>query len=502
MVGVGTSCSRPAAPALTREAFLTFDNLTGDASLDWVAQAAPRILEHNLTGLPTTVPLAGAAVRDAYLERASRLVHGYFEKRSGKLHFEIEVEDAAEHRMIQRVADNGEPAEADARGVLESMNRVSKALDPAASAFPASAEAMSLWSQGKYEQAAGIDPAFALGWLGWLEQLAATGDAVRASEIADHALAQPGLRSPMDKAQLQLAAATLRKDDAARLTAIRQLVKLVPADAALRNGLAEMEMNARHFTEAAAAYQDLLAIQPENPNARNLLGYAQAFAGDLDAARKSFDQYGRQSPQSAINALDSLGEALFANGKFTDAESSFLEAYKRAPGFLQGESLWKAAHAHWLSGYPAQPDQIAEADKIMDRYFQDRAKARDPLLTWRHANWLYETGRRNQAIELLMHPPPDVTPQAAEIANRQLQAWTTPAPPEPDLNALEQAYQRTSPSSDGLARTQYAEALVNAGKQAEAKNLIKLWPLPEQGPSLLQATMYPKFILLRKTLQP
>lgn len=453
------------------------------------------------------MPLAGTAVRDAYLERASRLVHGYFEKRyfekrSARLHFEIEVEDAAAHRMIQTVVEDSEPLESDATGVLQAMNAAAKALDPAASAFPASADAMSLWSQGKNEQAAGIDPDFALGWLGWLEQLAATGDAVRASEIADHALARPGLRSPMDKAQLQLAAATLRKDDTARLAATRQLVELVPADAALRNALAEMEMNARHFTEAAAAYQGLLAIEPEDPNARNLLGYAQAFAGDLDGARKSFDQYGRQTPQAAINALDSLGEALFANGKFTEAENSFLEAYKRAPGFLQGESLWKAAHARWLSGDPAQPAQIAAADKIMDRYFQDRAKARDPLLAWRNANWFYETGRRNQALELLMRPSPDATPQAAELAKRQLQAWTTPPPPEPDLNAFEQAYLHTSPSSDGLARTQYAEALLHAGKQAEAKNLIRLWPLPEQGPSLLQATMYPKFILLRKTLQP
>jgi hypothetical protein len=48
----------------------------------------------------------------------------------------------------------------------------------------------------------------------------------------------------------------------------------------------------------------------------------------------------------------------------------------------------------------------------------------------------------------------------------------------------------------------YAEALFRAGKKAEARNLVKLWPLPEQSDSLLQALMYPKFIELRNALQP
>ena len=50
--------------------------------------------------------------------------------------------------------------------------------------------------------------------------------------------------------------------------------------------------------------------------------------------------------------------------------------------FLDGATVWKAAHAHWLGG------DLAGADKIMEQYWQDRAKARDPLLVWRRANWL------------------------------------------------------------------------------------------------------------------
>ena len=69
-----------------------------------------------------------------------------------------------------------------------------------------------------------------------------------------------------------------------------------------------------------------------------------------------------------------------------------------------------------------------------------------------------------------------------------------------DLPALERSYRDSSPEHDGLVRTFYADALVRAGRKAEAKNLLRLWPLPEESDSPLQALMYPKFIELRKEL--
>ena len=478
------SCSKPVAPALTREVFLTFDNLTGDASLDWMGQAAPRILESNLTGLPKTIPLTATAVREAYLERATRLVHGYFEKRSGKLHFEIAVEDAEAHRTIQTAAEDGEFA--------DMMNRAAKILDPAAHPLPASAAAVAAWGQGQYEQATTLDPDFALAWLGWIEQVAGSTSPARAAEakdIAERALARPGLRGPIDRARLELVAATLRQDDSARIAASRKLVSLMPADPSLLGAVAEMEMTARLFTDAARDYQKFAQADPRNANAKNLTGYAQAFAGDLDGARKSFEEYGRQ-PGQAVNASDSLGEALFVNGKFDEAERAFLDVYQKDPAFLEGASLWKAAQARWLAG------DLAAADKTMERYWEDRAKAHDPLLVWRRANWLYETGRHEAAVDLLMHAPPE----AGDVIKRQLQLWNNLQAVPSNLSDLEKEYQHSNPTSDGLVRTLYAEALFRAGRTAEAKSLVRLWPLPEQN-DLLQALMYSRFVELRKELQ-
>jgi tetratricopeptide (TPR) repeat protein len=449
------------------------------------------MLEHDLTGLPKTLPLAAAAVRDAYLERATRMVHGYFEMRSGKLHFEIDVEDAGTHRMIQTAAEDGD--------ISDAMNRAAKILAPGARAFPASAAAVDAWGQGQYQRAVTLDPDFGLAWLGWIEQTAASSDPARASEareIAERALARPGLRSPVDRAHLELAAATLRQDDTARLAAARKLAELIPADPALVGALAEMEMNARRFTDAARDYQDMARADPANLGARNELGYAQAFAGDLEGARKSFEEYGRE-PGQAVNAVDSLGEALFINGKFDQAERSFLDAYQKNPALLEGVTLWKAAHAQWLAG------DLTGADRTMERHWQDRAKAHDPLLAWRRANWLYETGRRDSAMELLKMDiqTTRAPPEAAEVAQRQLRVWNNLASVPSDLAELEKAYRRSNPLSDGLVRTLYAEALARAGRKDEARSLVKLWPLPEQT-DLLQGLMYPKFIELRKALQP
>ena len=468
---------------------LRFDNLTGDGSLDWIAAAAPAILSAEWNGAPHTLALAAGAVRDAYLDGASRLAHGYFEKRGAKLWFRVVLEDVSRHKTTAEAAAGGDP--------LTAMNIIARRIEPAANPFStANPEAVDAWAHRNFERAVSLDPDFSGAWLAWVEVLAAEGQSQRAMDVGAQALMRPSLRSPLDRARIQLALAGLRNDRGGRIAALEDLSRLVPFDPGALRSLAEANFVARRFAEAERVYRDLIRIEPADAVALNSLGYVLALEGQPEQARAVFEAYGKRSGQ-AVNALDSLGEAMFLNGKFQEAEKAFLSSYQQAPSFLEGAALWKASHARWLGG------DLRAADTLIERYTEARLKARDPLAVWRRAVWLYETGRSGQASALLVPPASNaVEPPVAELMQQQLAVWKDPyaAAGPPDAGKLKQLYERADPVNDGLARTLYAQALFDAGQKEEARKLVSLWPLPPRGNSPLDSLIYPRFLDLKKKL--
>jgi Tfp pilus assembly protein PilF len=471
------SCSRPRSAPVERVALLKFENLSADPSLDWIAGAAPAILAAELTGGPQTLPLTVETMRDARLENATQVIHGYFDRREGTLHFEVAVEDPERRKMISTKVVDGAP--------LEAINSIAGKLGSGVRAFSTSnPEAAEAWGRGNYEGAVALDPDFGEAWLAWTRKLASTGDPHGALDIASRALMRRGLRGPIERAQIELQSASLTHDDEGRRKALRNLAQLAPADPSAWLTLAQLETTARRFPEAARAYREAIQAGANAPALENQLGYTEALAGNLDAARKEFEQYGLL-PDQATNALDSLGEALFMNGKFGEAEKAFLDAYGKDPAFLNGETLWKAAHARWLKG------DLQGADELLLRYWPHSS-----LASWRHASWLYETGRREQAVILLMESPPE----AGDLARKQIAVWNDSAAFPGDLPMLQQAYEHADPVNDGLVRTFYAAALLKAGRKDEARGIAARWPLPPLGDSLLQSLMYPQYLELRKAL--
>jgi Flp pilus assembly protein TadD len=483
------ACSRSRNPVVERVAFLPFENLTGDAALDWISSAGPTIVNDELLGgAAHVVPVQVGAVRDAYASGATQLVHGYVEKRRQGDHFEFVIEDAQTHKTLQTWASDGDP--------LPSLDRLAKQIDPGAHAFSSTnPQAVAAWASGDYEKAVSLDPTFGAAWSSWVRARAAAAgdqqDKPKAIEIAARALAQPSLQSPVDRAQLEFLSATLHQDEPGQERALTALAQLTPHDLTLLRQLATREMNARRFTASARYYQAILQDAPDDIDDWNLLGYAQAFAGDLDSARKSFRTYGGD-PAHAANALDSEGEASFLNGKFTEAEKLFLAAHAKSSALLNGADLLKAAYSRWLQG------DLPGADKVFLQYIAFRTAQKDPLILWRQAVWEYSTGRTGAAIARLAN----VTGPAANLATAQLALWKDPSKLPHDLAALKQAYERTQPAADGIPRVFYAAALAEAGQKDEAKKLIALWPLPglENDP-LIQSFVFPKYLGLKRELK-
>ena len=462
------ACSRQ--PATNRLAILTFENLTGDPANDWMGSAAAFIVAAELGARG----VRAGSISDGYLQNAGQFVHGYFTQRGGVLEFQVATEDAVRHKVTGEKAYSGP--------LLSAMTAAAKGIDPAAHDFSTSrADAIDAWGHLDFEKAVAIDPDFGAAWLAWVETLAKRGDAARAAEVADRALQRTALHSDLDRARIEVLAANLHQDDARRVKALGQLASLT-GDPAVNIALAEAEQNARNFPAAVAAFHNALASHPGNGAVLLSLGYAQAYAGQVDAARATFENYGKQAGQKT-NSLDSIGEAYFMNGRFADAEKYFLQTQQSNPAFLGGQSLLKAAYAHWLGG------DLKGADEIASKYFQ--AQRNNPGA---EASWLFATGRRDQAVAKLQS-----LPDKSRVQN-QIAVWDAKLPS--DLAALKARYDHTPPSSDGEVRAFYAHALLLTGQKDEARKLVALWPLPlEQGVDpLVESRVFPAFLDVRKAV--
>jgi len=129
----------------------------------------------------------------------------------------------------------------------------------------------------------------------------------------------------------------------------------------------------------------------------------------------------------------------------------------------------------------------------MGQYVNAEARKGGPLNAWLQANWLYETGRREQAAAFLAQEP------SSQLFQQQLAVWKNPnAAARRDPETLKQLYDRADPVNDGLPRTLYAAALVEAGRKDEARKLVQLWPLPPRANSPLDSLMYPQFLEVRE----
>jgi Flp pilus assembly protein TadD len=481
---MAASCSRSTHRAFEKNAILRFENLSGNPQYDWLCAAAADALTRQLTGVPGSLPLNVSNVNDAFALGATRLVHGSFDSLKS---FHVAIEDADTHKMTATGEFTGSP--------LESLDKIAHLVNAQARLFSTAQEAsFEAWASGNFEQAVAQDPGFSAGWLGWMRMLAAKQNAKAGLEVADRAMAAP-LKSPIDRAEIEALAATMRGDRNGRIQAHENLAKQVAVDANLWRALAEQQMLTRAFPKAVEAFERAASLEPDAATL-NSLGYAQAYAGDPEAARKTFENYGTL-PGQEVNALDSIGEAYFLNGKFAEAEKAFLAAQVKNPNFLNGVELAKVAYARFLAGN--QPG----ADDAMKNFLIARAKQHDPLTAWREATWLYVTGQQARAIAQLAAPRDEaMPPEIAGLMKKQLAVWKEPSAIPKDLNVLKQAFDRTPPHEDGLIRTFYAAALLDAGQKDEARKLVALWPLPETaGEPQFQSLLFPKFLEVRKAVQ-
>jgi len=491
-------CTKAPVRPVEKLALLPFENLTGDATLDWISSAAPAVLSNQLTGLPKVVIYTGAAVRDAYIQGATRVLHGYFSIRGGKPHFEASLEDLETRKIVQHYSNDA--------AVLPALDALAHTLDGGAKPFPVEDPlAVEGWikalkTQSGYEEAAARAPDFGLLYVTWAESLSLKNDREGALRVISQALARPTLKGAIDRARLELIKAELEGNVGARAEAFDKVAKLSPNDLAAVRGAAENNFRAHRYAAAIEGYRAALVLEPENFALLNQIGYSQALNGDLAAGKATLEDYSKK-PEQGANGADSLGEIHFYHGKFAEAEKYFLLSHEKNPTQTGGYDLYKAALAHWLSG------DVAGADAIHQKYIDYLTKQ--------------VTGAPTVGPRELMQARSERTTGRADAAKRRLQdrpeyaallvLWNGDAAKLPPSFALlfakrfaeatelwKRAYEQSGPSTDALPRTMYAWCLSETGHKAEAKELLKYYAMPQQADGIFATLVYPRFLELRK----
>jgi Flp pilus assembly protein TadD len=417
LAAISTACSHRESGPPPKYAFLGFENLSGDASLDWAARGAGEYLSESLHAAmsgpvlssdaivragqplgahPASVPGTSAARDSAIVAGAGRIVGGYLERVSGGVRITASEEDAVSHQTIRTLSATAPSAFA-ALGLLahdfspqagpaetsnaEAFHLYSKALDAPA------ADAVALLGQ-----AVQVDPDFGRAWVLLARTYVALGDRAHALDLIAQARAHK--ISALDQAWLNFDSAALGADPAASLAAMTQVAKLDATDGVLARALAEADTAAGHFAEAADVWKRLTKESPGDVNAWNQLGYTLSWSGDYAGALAAVAEYGRLRPADA-NPLDSRGDIQYWFGKYSDAAGSYLAANAKTPGFLSGGELYKAAWAKYLAG-----DKTG-GDALLAQFREIREKAKDPSIDLFSASWLYRTGRAQEAVALL-----------------------------------------------------------------------------------------------------
>jgi len=417
-----TACARrDVQAALPQVAVLRFENLSSDASLDWMGRGFAVILSGELQGSPQRYAIQWRALHsfDASLGKrpdapgisaestaarvagANRMVYGYFSLANGALAATAIEEDPAAHKMV-RVASASGPASDGIFPVAEALARQLGETHPfgtrnpqALRDFAAALESPDLVTASRnFAKAAATDPNFGRAYVSWLGAAIAQRNRAEADRIVEQAGAHQERFDGIDRAELALDAAALRGDFHAQLEARRELTRVDPANPNHHRALAEALMSVRDYDGAIVEFRRALSIRPDDVASLNAMGYAAAYSGDLPTAIRVLRGYEQLRPDEP-NPLDSLGDAHFALGHFGEAEQFYLAAHAKAPGFLNGGEILKAAQARLMTG------DVPGATALFNRYLAAREAAHDPFAAYHAAAWAWQTGARREALASL-----------------------------------------------------------------------------------------------------
>ncbi|HXB71566.1 MAG TPA: hypothetical protein VNY05_25240 [Candidatus Acidoferrales bacterium] len=417
------ACGRqPAKPAFEKVAILRFENLSRDSSADWMGRAFSDILATELAGAPgiycmpsnrlhnldralgartVSAPGISSERQQALVAGAQEIGYGQYTVGAAMVEAQLTIEDVRTGKTMKVVSASA-PA-GDVLGAATGLARqIATRMAPYGTRNPQALRAFITATEARDSAAVEValnlaitaDPDFGAPYRVLAQFRAAQGDRAGALAILERAQTRGQSIPDLERATMAELAAELRNDRAARQNALAAVVKLDPGDAGSWRALGEVANSRHEYPIAKEAIQKAADLEPGEIGLLNLLGYYAASAGDLETGMAALRRYQALRPKDS-NPLDSMGDINLITGRLAEAGNFYLQAQKKDRNLLSDADLLKAAVSRLLQG------DTAGADALAKQYLAARSEAKDPLLAYRQASWMWTTGHRREACRQL-----------------------------------------------------------------------------------------------------
>jgi non-specific serine/threonine protein kinase len=429
--GAGDGGARPIA-------VITFENLTGDDSYDYLRRAIPNLLitsleqsEHlrvitweRMGDVMRQLGQGGSEEIDrelgfelCRLEGAEAMVTGSFVRAGTAFATDVKVLDAVTKDLIVTASSRGEGVDSIltkqidelAAAILARLDPEEgapvEAPQPIAEVATASMEAYDVFLRGRdsferlynedarglFEKAVALDPSFAVAHL----YLAWTHTRLRNTKARDEALemakscsdrATPRQRLLIDAAY----ARTIERDLGKELRILQETVRAYPDEKRAHHRLAGYYRAQGRLYQAIEEYNKAIELDPEFGWSLNELAYMYTDVEDFEKAEEYFERYAKASPGDA-NPIDSMGELCFRMGRLDCAITHYEEALALKPDFY---------YARWEIAYvSALMEDYGDAIEWIDKFISDAPSFGTRLegLRWR-SFYLLWLGRFKDAL--------------------------------------------------------------------------------------------------------
>lgn len=181
-----------------------------------------------------------------------------------------------------------------------------------------------------FARALELDPQFAMAMIG----LARNSDTDQRIALARRATRERSRLNDHERLHIDLVQADLDHDEKRFFETAEKIHSRYPDDIRAAQILAGRAMRTQKSEEALRIFSDLLAIDPNNADAYNQIGYYYGYRGDYEKAIENLKRYQFMAPDQA-NPYDSLGEIQAYSGHYDEAIENLNKALALKPDFFE-----------------------------------------------------------------------------------------------------------------------------------------------------------------------